>query len=84
MTTKTQLIEKIAAETGNSKVMVGCVLDSALHIIAGAEKVTLPGFGTFETKTRPARQGRNPQTGATIPIPERQAMTFKASKAGRK
>lgn len=80
MTTKSQLIEAVAGETGDSKAVVGRVLDSALRAIAGAEKVTLTGFGTFLCVTRPPRQGRNPRTGEVIEIPERQVLTFKPSK----
>jgi nucleoid DNA-binding protein len=47
------------------------------------EKVTIPGFGTFATKHRGARQGRNPATGATIMIPAKQYVHFKPGKTLR-
>ena len=42
------------------------------------DKVTLIGFGTFSVSARPAREGRNPQTGDTIQIPARKVVKFKA------
>ena len=44
-------------------------------------KVQLVGFGTFETRARAARKGKNPQTGAEIKIPACKAPAFKAGKA---
>jgi len=44
-------------------------------------KVQLVGFGTFEVVERAAREGRNPQTGETMPIPASKAPRFKAGKA---
>lgn len=44
------------------------------------KSVTLVGFGTFSVSKRNARQGRNPQTGATINIPARKVPVFKAGK----
>ena len=44
------------------------------------KSVTLVGFGTFSVSKRSARQGRNPQTGATINIPARKVPVFKAGK----
>jgi DNA-binding protein HU-beta len=45
--------------------------------------VTIPGFGTFATKHRGARQGRNPATGATITIPAKKYVHFKPGKTLR-
>ena len=47
------------------------------------EKVTIPGFGTFATKSRGERQGRNPATGATITIPAKKYVHFKPGKTLR-
>jgi DNA-binding protein HU-beta len=49
--------------------------------LARDEKVVLVGFGTFETKNRAARKGRNPQTKETIDIPASKAPVFKAGKS---
>ena len=60
---------------------LNAVLDSISAALASGDKVTLPGFGTFETRERGARQGRNPQTGETMEIA---ASTSPAFKAGAK
>ena len=61
------------------------VLNAALDAISLAlvrgEKVQLSGFGTFESKTREARIGRNPHTNEAIEIPATRVPAFKASKA---
>ena len=79
---KGDLIEKVAKECGLSKTASDQVLNSILNAITGAvsagDKVTLIGFGTFSVSARPAREGRNPQTGDTIQIPARKIVKFKA------
>jgi DNA-binding protein HU-beta len=57
---------------------LNAVLDSITTALAAGDKVTLPGFGTFETRERSARQGRNPQTGETMEIAASTAPAFKA------
>jgi DNA-binding protein HU-beta len=61
------------------------VIDAALHAIvekAGAgETVALARFGQFKVKDTPARQGRNPATGAVLEIAVARKMTFSAAKA---
>ena len=54
----------------------------AVELDAG-RKVTIPGFGTFGSKTRAARTGTNPATGAKIKIPKKKYVTFKAGKTLR-
>jgi DNA-binding protein HU-beta len=79
---KGDLIEKVAKECGLSKTASDQVLNSILNAITGAvtagDKVTLIGFGTFSVSARPARDGRNPQTGETIQIPAKKIVKFKA------
>jgi DNA-binding protein HU-beta len=79
---KGDLIEKVAKECGLSKTASDQVLNSILNAITGAvtagDKVTLIGFGTFSVNSRPARDGRNPQTGETIQIPAKKIVKFKA------
>ena len=60
------------------------VLDQFNFSVAKGEKVTLPGFGTFETRERSAREGRNPQTGETMQIAASTAPAFKAGSALKK
>ncbi|MCO4769370.1 MAG: HU family DNA-binding protein [Deltaproteobacteria bacterium] len=54
----------------------------AVELDAG-RKVTIPGFGTFSTKSRAARTGRNPSTGATIQIAAKSYVQFKPGKTLR-
>ena len=60
--------------------MTGCGGVSAQTLRAG-KAVSITHFGTFKPVNRRARKGRNPRTGAEIDIPERTAVTFKASKS---
>ena len=60
---------------------VDAVLDSITGALKQGDKVQISGFGTFEVRHRAARQGRNPQTGATIQIAASKAPAFKAGKA---
>lgn len=70
---KSELIEKVAAETGTTKTQIEAVLDVTLETIKKTVKkgdeVKLVGFGTFTKAKRKARMGRNPQTGKPIKIP---------------
>ncbi|MEW4372784.1 HU family DNA-binding protein [Paenibacillus sp. WLX1005] len=79
---KTDLINNISNNSGLTKRDVEVVLNGFLDEITGAlskgDKVQLIGFGTFETRKRAARTGRNPQTGAEINIPESNVPAFKA------
>ena len=69
---KTQLIEAVAEKTALSKAQTERTVKAVLDIIAEelgkGEAVSLLGFGKFEVKTRSARNGRNPRTGAPIKI----------------
>ncbi len=78
---KTQLVEAVAAKVGCKKT-AGAAVDAVLAAISDAlaagEKVQITGFGTFEVKTRAARTGRNPATGAEIKIPASKYPAFSA------
>ena len=82
---KTELIAIAAESAGLTKKDTERLLNAALDAITAAlikgEKVQLSGFGTFETKDREARVGRNPHTKQAIDIPATRVPTFKASKA---
>ncbi len=77
-----ELIDKIAEATGLSKKDGGAVLDATVAAIGDAlvdgDKVSLVGFGTFETRERAARDGFNPQTGKKIKIAAKTVPAFKA------
>jgi len=82
---KSDLIDAIAANSGLSKADAGRALDGLTTAVTKALKgggtVSLVGFGTFSVKSRGARTGRNPRTGATIKIKAPKNPTFKAGKA---
>ena len=82
---KTELIAIAAENAGMTKKDTERLLNAALDAITLAlmkgEKVQLSGFGTFETKDREARVGRNPHTKEAIEIPATRIPAFKASKA---
>lgn len=84
---KTELIAIAAENAGLTKKDTERVLNAAIDAISLAlirgEKVQLSGFGTFETKDREARVGRNPHTKEAIDIPATRVPSFKASKALR-
>jgi DNA-binding protein HU-beta len=88
---KTEMTDKLAKKTGLTKVQAAQVVDAifstdpregiiAVELDAG-RSVTIPGFGTFDTSKRKAREGRNPQTGEAIKIPARIVPTFRAGKS---
>ena len=82
---KLELIQEVSERTGLAKKdaekAVNAVLDTVADTLAQGDKVQLIGFGSFETKTREARMGRNPKTKEPIEIPATKAPVFKAGKA---
>ena len=83
--TKTDLIAQVAANTEMSKKSAEMAVNAAFEALGKAmaegEKISISGFGTFETKEREARIGRNPHTKEAIEIPATRVPAFKASKA---
>jgi len=79
---KTELTAQIAENAGLTKVDAKKALDATIEAITAAmkagDKVALIGFGTFSVKDVPARQGINPATKATITIPAKKVVKFKA------
>ena len=80
--TKADLVDFIAEKADLTKADAARALDA---VVAGVTKglkkegkVSLIGFGTFSAKKKPARVGRNPQTGAEVKIPARVVPSFKA------
>ena len=82
---KTELVAQVAAKAGLSKKDAEAAVNATFDAIAGAlaegDKVQLVGFGSFETKQRNARMGRNPRTKENIEIPATTVPLFKAGKA---
>lgn len=81
---KEELIQDIAKKTRVSQKDTGEVLTALIEVItktvSKGKKVTLVGFGTFESRKRAARTGRNPQTGGEIKIPAKTVPAFSAGK----
>ena len=81
---KTELIAEVANKAGLSRKdaekALGAVVETITEVVKG-DKVQLVGFGSFETKQREARTGRNPKTKETIEIPATRVPVFKAGKA---
>lgn len=79
------LADVIAAANDLSKADARKVVDGVLAAIADAaakgDEVSLNGFGKFKVKDSPAREGRNPATGATIQIAAAKKLTFSPAKA---
>lgn len=81
---KADLVAAIASSTSTTKkdadAVLSAMVEEIMAAVAGGDKVTLVGFGTFEPRARAAREGRNPKTGEVIQIP---ATTFPAFSAGK-
>ncbi len=79
---KTELIDAMAADAGVSKAAAKKALESFLGNVSGTLKkggrVSLVGFGSWSVSKRAAREGRNPQTGATIKIAAKNVVMFYA------
>lgn len=82
---KTELIAAVAEKASISKKdadsAVNAVIDTIVEALAAEEKVQIVGFGTFEIRSRNARQGRDPRTNSPITIPASKVPAFKAGKA---
>jgi DNA-binding protein HU-beta len=81
---KAELIERVARDTGLTKAdalrVLDALIDNVTRSLRKGEKVTLVGFGTFQTTRRLARTGRNPQTGIPIRIAARRVPKFTPGK----
>jgi integration host factor subunit beta len=82
--TKADLVERIAAKVELSKkdseTVVNTVFRCIIEALAQGDKVELRGFGSFRTRKRQPRLGRNPKTGAKVQVPEKQVPFFKPGK----
>jgi DNA-binding protein HU-beta len=81
---KGELVDEIASKAEVTKkdadLLLTALLDTIMEAVAAGDKVTLVGFGSFEPRQRAAREGRNPQTGASLQIPATTAPGFSAGK----
>lgn len=80
-----ELVDQVASANNLSKTQARDIISSVFDAIAAAaakgDEVSLPGFGKFKVSDRPAREGRNPSTGATIQIAASKKIGFSAAKA---
>lgn len=81
---KAELIE-ITAEKANTTqkaatVLLNALIDSIIQAVAIGEKVTLVGFGTFNSRERKARECRNPRTGELMKVPDTVVPVFSPGK----
>ena len=80
--TKTDLVAAVSEKTGKTKSDVNKIITSVLATIedevAAGNKVRIIGFGSFETRKRAKRNGRNPSTGEIMELPETVVPGFKA------
>jgi DNA-binding protein HU-beta len=85
---KSELVDALADATGMTKADAARAIDALFDTDGGIiskalkrkERVQITGFGTFESRHRKARTGRNPRTGETIKISASESPSFKAGK----
>ena len=84
---KSELVSRVAAETSLPRATANRTVSTLFSVIAdalaGGETVTVAGFGTFATRSRAARQGRNPATGEPVAIAASTAPSFKPGRTLR-
>src|SRR5436853_7250319 len=82
--TKADLIEEVARITDvtrrDSEVIVETIFDSIVHSLRAGDKIEIRGFGSFRTRQRNSRVGRNPKTGDRVEVPAKKIPFFKPSK----
>ena len=82
--TKADLINQVTAlgdlTRRDGEVIVDTLFDSVIDALRHADKVEIRGFGSFRTRQRNARTGRNPKTGAAVSVPAKRIPFFKPSK----
>ncbi|WID99916.1 HU family DNA-binding protein (plasmid) [Bosea vestrisii] len=85
MTTASDIADKIAGEHGLTKTQAKAIVEGVFKEIAAAAvtgaETSINGFGKFKVKESPARDARNPATGATIKVAASRKLTFSPAKA---
>ncbi len=82
---KSELIQQIAEDNPHLyqrdvERIVSTLFEEITAALARGDRVELRGFGAFSVKKRDSRLGRNPRTGAAVPVPEKSVPFFKAGK----
>jgi len=82
--TKEDLIEEVSRVVEmtrkEAEVIVEAIFDSIVRSLRGGDKIEIRGFGSFRTRQRQPRVGRNPKTGARVEVPAKKIPYFKPSK----
>ena len=82
--TKADLIEEVSRVVEltrkESEVIVEAIFDSVVRSLRSGDKIEIRGFGSFRTRERQARIGRNPKTGERVEVPAKRIPYFKPSK----
>jgi integration host factor subunit beta len=82
--TKADLIEEVSKMVEltrkDSEVVVDTIFDSIVHSLRSGDKIEIRGFGSFRTRQRKPRVGRNPKTGDRVDVPAKKIPFFKPSK----
>ena len=82
---KSELIAKLSGENPHLAIrdverVVNCVFEQMTLTLEQGGRVELRGFGAFSVRSRPARTGRNPRTGAAVHVPAKSVPFFKSGK----
>jgi integration host factor subunit beta len=85
---KSELVQRIAAQNPHLyqrdvENIVNAILNEIIGALAQGDRVELRGFGAFSVKSRPARTGRNPRTGAHVSVDQKCVPFFKTGKEMR-
>ena len=82
--TKADLIEEVSRVVEftrkESEIIVEAIFDSVVKALREGDKIEIRGFGSFRTRQRQSRIGRNPKTGARVDVPAKRIPYFKPSK----
>lgn len=85
--TRSQLIARLAADSHfaqltakDAELSVKAILDALSEALAKGNRIEIRGFGSFALNYRPPRQGRNPMTGETVPVPAKRVPHFTPGK----
>ncbi len=82
--TKADLVEEVLRVTelprNESETVVETIFDSLIQALQSGDKIEIRGFGSFRTRERRGRFGRNPKTGERVEVPKKKILFFKPSK----
>lgn len=82
--TKSEIVEQVSKKADLSRKdtekLVEIVFDSIVEALNNGDKVELRGFGSFRTRQRKSRRGRNPKTGQIVEVPAKRVAYFKPGK----